>query len=706
MISIDIDTQGIGTMTWDMPGRSQNVLNGESSEAYFNAIEQLVGDPAVKGICITSAKRDFIAGGDLKWLLAAQDPQALFDHMRRYHRLQRLLETCGKPVAVALPGTALGGGLEIAMAAHHRVAADNPKARIGQPECQLGLLPGGGGTQRLPRMIGIQASLPLLMEGKRLTVHEALKLGIVDAVVPEGELLAAAKAWLASADATGIHQPWDRKGWKLPGGAVASPGMQQMFTAANAMLRARTFGNLPNLRHILSCVYEGLITDIDTGLTTEARYFVATVMSPEAKAIIRTTFFGVQQVGRVDDAGVAITPARKVGVLGAGMMGAGIAQVVAKAGLEATLLDTSLAKAEQGKAFTQRQLARKLEAAGPVAAAAQALLDRIRPTADYAALDGADLVIEAVFEDRALKADVTARAEAMLAPGAIFASNTSTLPITGLAAASRRPGDFIGLHFFSPAEKMPLVEVIVGQATSRATVARAVAFVRQIGKTPIVVNDSRGFYTSRVFGTYIAEGMAMLAEGVAPALIDNAGLMAGMPVGPLALVDEVSAELVHRVEAQTRRDLGDAYRGRPGYEVADRLVALGRLGKKAGQGFYDHPEGGRKSLWKGLAELYPPRPDQPPAEEVMDRLITVQCVEAARCLAEGVVSAAIDADVGAILGWGFPAFRGGPFGQIHREGVATFVARAQALAAVHGERFAPPQQLVDIATRGDRFYAV
>ncbi len=705
MIRVDIDHAGIGTMTWDMPGRSQNVLNGESSEAYFNAIEQLVADPAVKGILITSAKRDFIAGGDLKWLLAATDPKALFEHMQRYHRAQRKLETCGKPVAVALPGSTLGGGLEIAMAAHYRVAADNPKARMGQPECGLGLLPGGGGTQRLPRMVGVQASLPLLMEGKRLKVGEALKLGIVDAVVPDGEQVAAARAWLLSPEAQGVQQPWDRKGFKLPGGAISSPGVQQVLTAANAMLRARTQGNLPNLRQILSCVYEGLITDIDTGLTTEARYFVATVMSPEAKAIIRTMFFGLQQVGQVNAPSTA--PAvRHVGVLGAGMMGAGIAHVVAKAGLKAVLIDTSVDLAERGKAYSKGVLTKPLAAGGKAAEDAEGLLARIKPATDMAALDGADLVIEAVFEDRALKADVTTRAEAVLAPGAIFASNTSTLPISGLAMASKRPADFIGLHFFSPAEKMPLVEVIVGEKTSDDTVARAVAFVRQIGKTPIVVNDSRGFYTSRVFGTYVAEGMALLAEGVAPALIDNAGVMAGMPVGPLALVDEVSSELVHRVEQQTARDLGDAHRPRPGIEVAARMVALGRIGKKAGVGFYDYPEGGRKRLWEGLATEFPRAAVQPDVQTVIDRLITVQAVEAARCLAEGVVKAPIDADVGAILGWGFPAFRGGPLGQIHREGVAAFVAHAQALAKAHGDRFEPPALLADMAARGEALYPV
>ena len=710
MINVNIDADGIATLSWDMAGRSQNVLNAESCQMLCDLIDETVEDSAVKALLMTSAKPDFIAGGDLEWLLDTSDAGVLFERVMRLHRALRKLETCGKPVAMALPGSALGGGLEVALAGHYRVAADNPKARFGLPEVTLGLLPGGGGTQRLPRLIGIQKALPLLLEGKRLTAADALKAGILHAVVAPGSQQEAARAWLQdallAAPSERVQQPWDAKGYKVPGGAVATPAVQQTIMAANAMVHAKTCGNYPAPKNILSCVYEGLITDIDTGLMTEARYFAQTVLSPQAKAMIRTLFFSMGEANKLAarPAGVPQQKYGKIGVLGAGMMGAGIAYVAARAGLQVVLIDRSQADADKGKACAQALL-EKQAARGQIAPEqAQAGLARIAATTDYAQLAGSDIVIEAVFEDRALKAAVTARAEAVLGPDAMFASNTSTLPISGLAEASARPANFIGLHFFSPVDKMPLVEVIVGKQTSEATLARSLDLVKALGMTPIVVNDARGYYTSRVFSTYVLEGLAMLAEGVAPALIENAGLQAGMPVGPLALTDEVSSELIYKIDRQTRLDLGEAYQGRPGHEVAARMVALGRIGKKSGQGFYDYPGGGKKRLWPGLAEHFPRAASQPDAERLAERLIVVQAVETVRCMEEGVLTSARDADLGAVLGWGFPAFRGGPLSEVDNEGAAAFLLRCERLAASCGKRFAPPALLRGMAAQAARFH--
>ncbi|AOJ70476.1 MULTISPECIES: 3-hydroxyacyl-CoA dehydrogenase NAD-binding domain-containing protein [Burkholderia] len=707
MIDYTLDDDGIATLTWNLPERSQNVLNGESCEAFFAAAARALQDAAAKGILVTSAKPDFIAGGDLEWLQASNDAATLFERTCELHRALRALETGGKPVAIAMPGSALGGGLEIALAGHYRVAADNPKARFGLPEVTLGLLPGGGGTQRLPRLVGVQASLPLLLEGKRLKAADALKAGILHAVVPAGEESAAARAWLLDASRRTATQPWDAKGFRIPGGALTHPSVQQVFMAANALARQKTYGNYPAVASILSCVYEGLLTDLDTGLKTEARYFVKAVLSPEAKAMIRTLFFGMNEANKLAarPAGVPTQRYRKIGVLGAGMMGAGVAYVSAKAGLDVVLIDTSDEAAARGKDYSRKLVDKQVQRGRLAQEKADALVAKITPTTDFARLDGAELVIEAVFEDRAIKADVTRKSEAVLAPDALFASNTSTLPISGLAQASARPANFIGLHFFSPVDKMPLVEVIVGRETSQQTLARAFDYVKAIGMTPIVVNDSRGFYTSRVFSTYVLEGLAMLAEGVAPALIESAGLLAGMPVGPLALTDEVSSELIHKITKQTRADLGDAYVARPGEDVAARMVELGRLGRKAGRGYYDYPaNGGKKALWPGLASEFPAAAEQPDVKTLIERLVTVQAVETARCLVERVLTTARDADVGAILGWGFPAFRGGPVSHIHGVGVDAFVATCDRLAAQYGARFAVPTLLREMAAQGQSFY--
>ena len=711
MINYNVDSEGIATLEWDLPGRSQNVLNEESMAAFAACVQKALADPAVKGLLVASAKADFIAGGDLEMLLKATDAQAMSDNLKGWHKLMRTLETTGKPVAAALNGTTLGGGLEVALACHYRVAADNPKARFGFPEVTLGLLPGAGGTQRAPRLMGIQPALMLLTEGKRIKAADAQKQGLIHAVVPAGQERDAARAWLLDATAKGgkTLQPWDQKGFRIPGGGVMTPAGMQTFMAGNAMLREKTQGNYPAPKHILSCVFEGLQTDIDTGLAIETRYFVNLVTGPVAKNMIRSLFFFMQDANKLAHRpkDVPVQKFTKIGMLGAGMMGAGIAHAAATAGLEVVLLDSTQENAEKGKAYSAKLLEKRVAKSQLPQDGAAAVLARIKPTADYADLAGCELVVEAVFEDCALKADVTKKTEAVIAADAIFASNTSTLPITGLAEASARPANFIGLHFFSPADKMPLVEIIMGKQTSQQTLARSMDFVRAIGKTPIVVNDARGFYTSRVFGTYLSEGMALLQEGVAPALIDNAGRIAGMPVGPLALADEVSIELVHKIAKQTKADLGDKYVGRAADQVAALMVdKLGRLGKKSGHGFYEYPADARKHLWPGLAEHFPVKAEQPGLEAVVERLMLIQSLETVRCMDEGVLTSPADADVGAILGWGYPPFRGGPIGQIHTMGVANFVAACDRLAEQCGERFRPTENLRKKAAEGAQFFPV
>ncbi len=712
MLSYSVDGNGIATLEFDYPGKSQNILNAASMIAIGEAVKKALADPSVKGILLASAKKDFVAGGDLAEMLANPDAANVAAGITEWHKVARAMETGGKPVAAALNGSALGGGLELALFCHYRVAADNPKARFGFPEVTLGLLPGAGGTQRTPRLIGIQPSVPLLLEGKRLKAADAHKAGLIHAIVAAGTERDAARHWLLGEGQTNAQQPWDRKGFKIPGGGVMTPAGMQFFTGANAMLREKTYGNYPAPKHILSCLFEGLQVDIDTGLKIETRYFASLVASAEAKNMIRSLFFGMQDANKLASrpADVPVQKYSRIGMLGAGMMGAGIAMSTSVAGIDVVLLDTTQEAADKGKAYAVKQWNKQVERGRMSADQAAALAARIHPTADYADLNGCELVVEAVFEKREIKADVTQKAEAMIANDAIFASNTSTLPITGLAEASVRPANFIGLHFFSPAEKMPLVEIIVGQQTSDATLARAMDFVKAIGKTPIVVSDARGFYTSRVFGTYVSEGMALLEEGYPPALIDKAGLIAGMPVGPLALADEVSIELVHKIAQQTRADQGSAYAERAADRVAAKMVAdLGRLGRKSGAGFYDYPADGPKRLWPGLTDHFPQKVGagetaDETVQELIERLILVQSAETVHCLEEGVLRAPIDADVGAILGWGYPAFRGGPIGWLHTLGPKEAVAKLEHLAALHGARFAPPDMLKHMATSGERFY--
>ena len=625
--------------------------------------------------------------------------------MRDIQLLFRRQETGNKPVVAALNGTALGGGLELALATHYRVVADSPRIKLGLPEVKLGLLPGGGGTQRLPRLIGIRQALPLLTEGTHLSPERALELGVVDAVVPAEQLLEHAKETLHQ----GLKgkQPWDERRFTPPGGGVQTPKGYEAFAAGNAMLQRATWGVYPAPKAIMACVYHGLQMPIDQGCKVEAREFTKLARGAVARNMIRTLFFALNDANKLRHRPEGVPKQRytHVGVLGAGMMGAGLAYTLAKSGVAVTLIDRDMQSAERGKSYSERALKKNLSRGKITPQQAEQTLSRITPAVDYEALHDAELVIEAVFEDRAIKAQVTERAEAALPAGAIVATNTSTLPITGLAEASKNKSNFIGLHFFSPVDKMPLVEVIPGEQTSPETLARALDLIKVMRKTPIVVKDSRGFYTSRVFGTYVREGVALLSEGVEPALIEHSARMAGMPVGPLALADEISLELMHRITTQMREALSDEMPAHPADEVVTRFIKeFERPGKKRAAGFYDYPEGETKRLWPKLAELYPVASKQPTVEQVQRRLLHIQGVEAARCLEEGVLSDATDGDIGSVLGWGFAPHHGGVFSYIDTVGVEAFTRQAGELAERHGARFKPPKLLINKAKRGESFY--
>ena len=698
-VELKLGDDGILVATMDLPGRPMNVVGEELMQGIEAAIERLA-DPAVKGLLLTSAKADFCAGGDLDRMSKWTRPEQPFDAAQAMKAVLRRLELQGKPVVAALNGHALGGGLEIALACHARIALDDPRLKLGQPEVKLGLLPGGGGTVRLPRLLGIQQALQLIGEGNDLSPQKALAMGLLSALADSPQaLMAQARAWILANPKA--RQPWDQAKFRFPGGDSRAPAVAQLFAIAPSVASAKTWGNYPAVQHIMSSVFEGGLLDFDAASTVESRYFAACAMSQVSRNLIGTLWFQLNAIkkGASRPVGPAVSKVKKLGILGAGMMGAGIAYVSAKAGIEVVLLDTSEAAAVKGKAHAQSLLDKAVKRGRSTVEQRDAVLALITPTHDHAALAGCDLVIEAVFEDRAIKADVTRRAEAVLAADAVFASNTSTLPITGLAQASVRPRQFIGLHFFSPVDKMPLVEIIVGEATDDATLARGFDYVLQIGKTPIVVNDSRGFYTSRVFGTYVMEGVAMLKEGVHPRSIEVAGLQAGMPMPPLALQDEVSLSLGLHVAEQTRKDLaaeGKPYAEHPGMAVVRQLCEAGRLGKKVGKGFYDWGDDG-KQLWPELAIWFPVAAEQPPQQELIDRLMFAQALEAARCFEEGVLRSVADANIGSIFGWGFAPFQGGALQFINAIGPAAFVARAQVLAQRHGSRFAPPPGLLQRA---------
>ncbi|WP_457787141.1 3-hydroxyacyl-CoA dehydrogenase NAD-binding domain-containing protein [Pseudomonas sp. PL-6] len=701
----------IVVLTIDMPGQSANTMNAVYREAMGQTVARLEAEKdAIAGVIITSAKKTFFAGGDLGELIKVTkaDAKPFYDMVLGIKGQLRRLETLGKPVVAAINGAALGGGWEICLACHHRIALDNASVQLGLPEVTLGLLPGGGGVVRMVRLLGLEKALPYLAEGKKVRPDAALKAGLIHdiAATPE-EMLAKARAWIAANPSA--KQPWDVQGYKIPGGTPSSPNVAQMLAIAPSVLRDKTKGCFPAPEKIMCAAVEGAQVDFDTAQIIEARYFTELTCGQVAKNMIGTFWFQLNEINAGSSRPQGFPPyvTKKVGVLGAGMMGAGIAYVSAAAGIEVVLKDLSIEAAEKGKAYSAKLLDKKVSRGQMTAEKRDAFLARITPTVSEADFAGCDLIIEAVFEDRELKAKVTAAAEAAALADAVIASNTSTLPITGLATAVQRPDKFIGLHFFSPVDKMPLVEIIKGARTSDETLARGFDYVLQIKKTPIVVEDSRGFFTSRVFGTFTNEGIAMLGEGVNAAMIEAEARKAGMPVGPLAISDEVSMSLMDHIRQQTVADLaaeGKSIPEHPAFAVIDLMLKeYKRPGKAAGGGFYDYPEGGKKHLWPQLKARFEKADAQISQEDVRDRILFIQAIETVRCVEEGVLKSVADANIGSIFGIGFAAWTGGALQFINQYGVKDFVARAQYLAEQYGERFLPPALLLEKAARGESF---
>ncbi|HEX6445410.1 MAG TPA: 3-hydroxyacyl-CoA dehydrogenase NAD-binding domain-containing protein [Streptosporangiales bacterium] len=715
-IRYEVGADRVVTLTIDQPGASANVMNSAYADAMGAVVDRLEAErDDIAGVVVTSAKKTFVAGADLEELVRVTPDRAeeFLAELTRVKDQLRRLERLGRPVVAALNGSALGGGFEIALACHHRVCLDDDGIRLGLPEVTLGVAPGGGGITRMVRLLGLEAAFPYLVEGRQVRPGEAKAAGLVDTLVPDREaLLAEARAWaLANPDA---KQPWDTEGYRLPGGSPAAPSRQNTVAAAPALLHSKTHGVFPAPKAILAAAVEGALVDVDTALTIESRYLVELVSGQVAKNMITAFWFQLNAIksGRSRPDGYDRRQVGKLGVLGAGMMGAGIAQVSASAGIEVVLKDVDLATAERGKAKIAERLDKRVGQGKLTPERRDATLARITPTGDAAALDGCDLVIEAVFENRELKREVTAEAEAQAAADAVIASNTSTLPITGLAEAVPDPKRFVGLHFFSPVHRMPLVEIIRGEQTADETLARAFDYVLQIRKTPIVVNDARGFFTSRVFAAYALEGIAMLAEGVPAALIENVARRAGQPVGPLAVTDEVTHTLIWHIREQTIADLraagvpleGNHLVDHPAFTVVDTFVnELGRTGKTAGAGFYDYPENGPKRLWPELATRYGRADAGVPEDDIRDRLLFAQSVDTVRCLEAGVLTSVADANVGSIFGFGFPAWTGGALQFVNAYGLKEFVERADYLGERYGPRFAPPALLRERAMRNDPF---
>jgi 3-hydroxyacyl-CoA dehydrogenase / enoyl-CoA hydratase / 3-hydroxybutyryl-CoA epimerase len=697
---------GFATLIMDNADESMNLVSDAFIADMMEATAQIAADDSIKGVILTSAKPAFMAGADLKQLVQGYDTLTVkdaFAFSQKATAMHRAMETSGKPWVAVLNGLALGGGFELALACHYRILVDDPRAVVGLPEVNVGLLPGSGGTQRLIRIAGVTAGTDLLLSGRSVKGPEALKLGIIDALLPADQMEAAARAWLATGpDAV---KPWDVKGYALPEqrGLIIPDYSARMMFATGGL--AKSGYNLPAPIAILSCIYEGAILPFDKALSIESKYFAKLLTSPVSRNIIRTTFLskGAAERGARRPKDIAKTEFKKVGVLGAGMMGAGIALVSAQAGVDVILIDRDVATATKGKAYTQTVFDKQIARGTMSQDKADGILARITPTDDFALLDGCDLIIEAVFEDIDIKAETTRKAEAVIPATTVYASNTSTLPITKLAEASARPDQFIGLHFFSPVDRMGLVEIIKGEKTSPATLAVALDFVAKLRKTPIVVNDSRGFYTSRVFQTLIHEGAAMLAEGVPPAVIENAAKAVGMPVGPLALLDELTFDLPLKIVDQAIEQEGDKYVLPAGVAVLRKMKANGRSSKKEGAGFYDYPAEGGKHLWKGLAELFPVSNDYD-VEQLKQRFLYTQAIETARCLEENVIETSEDGDLGAVYGWGFPAWTGGTLSFIDTVGIETFVRECDRLAQLYGPRFVPSAWLRDRAAKGQNFY--
>ncbi len=710
-IKYDQGQDGIVVLTIDMPGHSANLMNAAWREAMAMTLARLQEEKdSITGVIITSGKQTFFAGGDLNELIEVGKDRAQWFQAMILGLKQQLrgLETLGKPVVAAINGSALGGGLEICLACHHRIALESPDLQLGLPEVTLGLLPGGGGVVRLVRMLGLEKALPHLLEGKALKPQPALAAGLIDDIARDhDDMLRRARAWIASNPTA--TQAWDRPGYQIPGGTPSQPKVAQMLAIAPSILRNKTQGCFPAPEKILCAAVEGAQVDFETAQLIETRYFTELVTGQVAKNMIGTFWFQLNAIkqGRSRPARLPLIKTRKVGVLGAGMMGAGIAYVSACAGIDVVLKDVNLAAAQKGREHSARLLAAQVASGRLDAAQGEMILARIHSTGRDSDLQGCDLIIEAVFEDRELKGKVSAAAEQVVLKNAVIASNTSTLPITGLASALSSPERFIGLHFFSPVEKMQLVEIIKGAQTSEATLARAFDFVQQIRKIPIVVSDSRGFFTSRVFATFTNEGIAMLGEGVAAPMIETEARKAGMPVGPLAVSDEVSLSLMSHIRRQTAKDLADEGKPAPRHPATDLIELMvdtfKRPGKAAGVGFYDYPQGAPRQLWPELKTRFEKLDGQIPAQDVRDRLLFIQALETVRCLEEGVLHSVADANIGSIFGIGFAGWTGGALQFINQYGVGAFVTRAQALAQRYGERFEPPSLLLHKALQGEVF---
>lgn len=714
IFNLTTDADGIATLLIDKQDSTMNTIDQVFIDELRESLDLIANDAAIKGVILTSGKEAFLAGADLKGIEERSDNapnvsnKDTFDQIWSLSSLFRRMETCGKPFVCAINGTAVGGGTEIALATHYRVVADDKKIKLGLPEVQIGLLPAGGGTQRLPRLIGIQEALPLLLQGSSLSPEKALKAGFINEIVPANQVMAAAKKWLM--ETPNAVQPWDKKGFQVPGGAgPSSQNVAQMFVISNAMLQAGTFHNMPAPLAIASAVYEGTQLPIDTALRLEAKYMVGLMKGPVSRGMIRTLFINMGKAGKLmhRPEGVPKTEFKKIGVIGAGLMGAGIALVCAKAGIDVVLVDLKQESADKGKDYTVKKLKRDLEKGRTTQEKIDAVLARIHPTTDYSALKDAQLVVEAVFEDRGIKAKVTQQLEAVLPKDAVIATNTSALPITELANAAERPENFIGMHLFSPVERMPLIEIIRGKKTNDAALARALDLCQLMGKTPIVVNDGPGFFTTRFIGAYINETMAMLTQGVSPALIENAAKVVGLPVGPLAVSDEIGLDTAYHAAHQQEKDLGANFKPGAAFAVINEMYEKQeRHGKKNGKGFFDYDEEGNKSLWPGLGKIWPQKPqsEQPTAKEVQTRMLYPQLVDAVKCIEEGVLFDPVDGDLGAILGVGFPPYTGGPFCMMDAIGIANVVTELDRLTAAYGEQFKAPQLLRDMAKKGQTFY--
>ena len=720
-LSCTVDRDGVAVITLRVPQGLLPVIDEATIEELEALVDRIADDSAVTGGVITGHDGQFCVGADPRlmerlisdyradeaWRGAEEATRQLQERAERLSLILRRLETQGKPVVAAINGAALGAGLELALACHRRIIESHPENKLGMPQATIGLMPGAGGTQRLPRLIGAEAALKLMLQGRLIEPEEARKLGLVEEMVREGEALARAKAWIAGGG-RGI-QAFDVKGFRTPGGEVYSPRGLMVWPVANAVYRKDTFDNFQARRAVLHAVYEGLLVKtMAAALKIEARWLTHVLKDSQIVPMLRTLYYsmGALAQGVRRPKGLPFKPVRRLGIVGAGFMGSGIAHVTARAGLEVVLIDRDQPAADKGKAHSAALMEKEIGRGRASGEEAAAVAGRIRAGTDLAALADCDLVIEAVFENKALKAEILAGIDRVLPADAILASNTSTLPITELAGFTRRPAEFIGIHFFSPVDRMQLVELIRGKATGDRALAKAVDFVRQIGKTPIVVNDSRGFFTSRVVMTYMAEGCEMLKEGVPPALIENAARMAGMPVGPLALNDEIALDLAWKILQATKADLGDAYRARAIDAIVEEMVVRReRFGRKNRRGFYDYPESGRKRLWDGLAEIAPPRAaEQFDAEILKQRLLSIQALETARCVEEGVLTDPREGDVGAILGFGYAPWTGGPLSYIDMVGVDAFVRRCAGFEEQYGARYRPARLLSQMARSGRGFY--